>query len=88
MASNTLTYKPTMVHRPFTEAFVSKYFHLLKSHLPRPRTILSVGLILVGLCIPSLMFLEWIPATLFLSFVGLACAATGGVLTLFNLGEL
>jgi hypothetical protein len=88
MATRTLTYKTELTHGLSTKGFVRKSGKLIRSLIPRPRTILSVGLILAGLCVPFLMFLEWIPATLFLGFVGLACAATGGVLVLFYSGEL
>lgn len=88
MATRIVTYKTSLMHRPFARAFVLKRDALVSSLTPRPCIVKSVGLILAGLSIPLLMLLEIISTTLLLAFVGLALASLGGVLLLVNTGEI
>ena len=88
MATQTLAYRPRLAYESFVKAFGIECHKLLKSLIPRPRMLLSAGLILVGLGIPFLMGLGLIPSSLLLDFVGLAFTGTGGVLALYFLSEI
>jgi hypothetical protein len=54
---------------------------------PRPCMVVSVGIILAGLCIPFLMLLGLLPLSFILAFLGFALTAAGGTLALIFCGE-
>jgi hypothetical protein len=87
MAAQTITYKPVVFHPTLAKSFVRICCELFNRLLPQPSTILSVGLLLMGLGIPFLMAIDLIPTTFFLGFVGLALLGTGGILTLYFVGD-
>ncbi len=87
MATRSITYKPAVDFPALTKSYTRKFAELFKRLLPRPRTILSVGLLLTGLGIPFLMAIKLIPASFLLGFVGLAFMIIGGVLSLFYIGN-
>lgn len=88
MAVHTITYKPSLLHSKLTRAIGSRIDKLIESITPRPCMVRSLTLVLVGLAIPVLMAVGWLPATLLLCFVGLCLAATGAVMLLINCGEI
>ena len=88
MVPHTLTYKSLLIHSPFMSMAASQLEKLIGNLIPRPGMLLSGGLVLAGWGIPLGMIFEIIPATLFLSFIGLALTATGSVLLLFYLGDI
>jgi len=87
MATQTVAYKPVVVHSTLTKAFARKFDKLFKRFIPRPCMFLSVGLLLIGLGIPFLMLIELLTASLLLGFIGLAFIGAGGILTLYFLGD-
>jgi len=60
----------------------------IRKRLPRRCMVVSVGLILAALSIPALMAIHLLPITLLLGFVGVALAASGGVMALIFCGEI
>jgi hypothetical protein len=84
MAALTQLYRPTLAHI----AFIKKRDAFIERFKPRRCMMVSVGLILAGMCLPMLMILGLLPATLFLAFVGFALTAAGGGLALFYCGEI
>lgn len=88
MATRTIIYRPGLAHNSFAGVSARKYLFQLINHLPRPRMILAVSLVVIGLCIPALMVFGSVPITLFTCAIGLACTATGAVLFLISYGEL
>jgi hypothetical protein len=84
MATLTQIYKPKLVRIVVTNK-LADLIHILK---PRRCMLVSVVLILTGLCIPLLMALELLPVTLLIGFVALAMIATGSLLVLLYCGEL
>ena len=55
---------------------------------PRLCMVTSVGLILVGLSLPTLMVLEILPANLLLDFLGFGLVLVGSTLTLIKCGDI
>ncbi len=88
MATKAITYKPRLANNAFGKALDVNFDKWISRLVPRPCMLVSMGLILAGLCIALLMLLEFIPASLLLGFVGLALIATGGVLVLVYSGEI
>jgi hypothetical protein len=85
VTTQTLIYRTIyQSYSPVVEFFVGRV-RRVKSLLPRPCMIVSVGLLAIGLCIPFLMGLTLLPASLFLGFFGMAFACIGIVLTLYYL---
>jgi O-antigen/teichoic acid export membrane protein len=84
MATLTQIYKPRLVRIVVTNK-LDDLIHILK---PRRCMLVSVALILAGLCIPLLMALELLPVTLLLGFIALALIATGSLLVLLYCGEI
>ena len=84
MVTLTQIYKP----RPARVALTNKLDALIQILKPRRCTLLSMVLILAGLCAPMLMALELLPVTLFIGFFALALIATGSLLLLFYCGEI
>jgi hypothetical protein len=50
--------------------------------------VVSAGLILAGLSLPTLMAVQLLPLNLLLCFAGFALVASGGILALIMDGEL
>jgi hypothetical protein len=48
----------------------------------------SIGLILAGLSVPTLMVLEIIPVNLILDFLGFGLVSVGSTLTLIKCGDI
>jgi hypothetical protein len=88
MTAQTITYKPNLAHNKMTRAIGGQIDKLVDNITPRPCMVRSLALVLMGLTIPALMVLGWLPATLVLCFVGLALTATGAVTALINCGEI
>ena len=84
MATLTQIYKPRLV-RILAANILDNLIHILK---PRRCTLVSVVLILAGLCIPLLMTLELLPVTLLIGFIALTLIATGSLLLLFYCGDI
>jgi hypothetical protein len=84
MTTLTQTYIPNLARI----AFNKKCDELIEKLIPRPCMIVSVGLIIAGLCIPMLMAIELLPFGLLTCFLGFALFMTGGVLTLVYCGEI
>jgi hypothetical protein len=84
MATLTQIYKPRLARIVVT----NKLDDLINILKPRRCMLVSVVLILAGLCIPFLMALELLPVTLFIGFIALALIVTGSSLVLLNCGEL
>jgi hypothetical protein len=68
--------------------FIKKRDEIIEKLIPRPCMIVSVGLIIAGLCIPFLMAIELFPVGLLSGFIGFALFMTGGILTLVYCGEI
>ena len=88
MATQTVAYKPVLVHSMLAKSFARKFDQLFNRLIPRPRMLLSVGLLLLGLGIPFLMLIKLIPVSLLLGFMGFAFIGIGGVLTLCFMGDI
>ncbi len=88
MATQTLIFKPRQAHTTFTKAFIAKRDDMISGLIPRPSILLSWGMILVGLCVPLLMLVGWIPVSLLLGLVGFFLIATGSILMLVFVGEV
>jgi hypothetical protein len=84
MDTLTKTYEPKTMRM----ATIKERDNPIRRRAPRRCMVVSVGLILAGLSIPALMVLHLLPITLLLAFVGLALAASGGVMALIFCGEL
>jgi hypothetical protein len=67
---------------------VKKRDEFIEKLIPRRCMAVSAGLMFVGLSIPMLMLLQFVPATFLLGFAGFAFTATGGVLALTLCGEI
>lgn len=85
VATETLVYRSTYLSGSISKEILARWGKVIKSYLPRPCMTVSVGLLVGGLCIPFLMGLALIPATVFLGLVGLIATCTGSVLTLYYL---
>jgi len=85
MATHTLVFRSTQLYGSYTRDVLAQVVKWIKPLLPRPCMMVSVGLIVAGLCIPFLMGLALIPASLLLGFIGMAFTCTGIVLTLYYL---
>ncbi len=85
MTTITITYRTTYRARSPLSEFLAEHTRWLESRLPRPCMLVSVGLLLVGLCIPALMAFFIIPASLLVGFIGMVCACLGTVLTFYYL---
>ncbi len=85
MATQELVFRSTYVSRSRLREFITEHTKWLRSILPRPCMLISVGLLLAGLSIPFLMGLTILPSSLFLGFLGMASASIGSVLTLYYL---
>lgn len=85
MTTQTLVYRSTYTISSYAKEMTTKGRKWVKSLLPRPCMIVSVGLLLIGLAIPFLMGMALIQASLFLGFVGLIFACAGIVLTFYYL---
>jgi len=85
MTSQTLIFKTTYLSSSFAKEFAAKCKKWVMHYLPRPRMMISGGLFITGLCVPFLMGLALIPASLFLGFLGMVFTCTGLVLTLYYL---
>jgi len=68
--------------------FAKKRDALIDRLVPRRSMVISVGMIVAGIGIPTLMLFQLLPASLLLGFTGVALIAVGGVLTLFYCGEI
>jgi len=84
MATLTQIYKPHLARIVVTNK-LDDLVHILKL---RRCILVSLALILVGLCIPTLMALEMLPITLLLGFISLALIAAGSLFMLFYCGEI
>jgi O-antigen/teichoic acid export membrane protein len=82
------TFTQTYISRPVFIVFVRRGDKWVKKHVPRHCMLFPAGLILAGLSIPALMVFGLLPATMLLGFVGLALAATGGLLSIVRCGEM
>ena len=69
-------------------AWIKKRDEIIERLTPSLCMMVSMGLILAGLGIPTLMVLGILPVSLLLGFVGFVFAATGGMLLLFFCGEM
>ena len=87
MATRSITYKPAVNYPVLAKSIARKIDEVFKRLLPRPRTVLSVGLLLTGLGIPFLMLIKLIPASFILGFVGLALIIIGGIMSLLYVGN-
>jgi hypothetical protein len=85
MSTETLIYRSTYIAGTLTKELIAGWVKVIKSFLPRRCMVVSVSLLLGGLCIPFLMGFAIIPATLFLGFIGLASTCAGIVLTIYYL---
>ncbi len=85
MTTQELVFRSTYVSRSRLREFIAEHTKWLRSILPRPCMLISVGLLLAGLSIPFLMGLTILPSSLFLGFLGMASACIGSVLTLYYL---
>ncbi len=85
MTAQTIIFRSAYVSSSRLSEYFAEHAKRLKSRLPRPCMIASVGLLLAGLCIPVLMGLTIIPSSLFLGLLGMACACIGIVLTFYYL---
>jgi uncharacterized membrane protein len=68
--------------------YIKKRDALIERLMPRRCMVVSVGMILAGICIPALMAMKFLPASFLLGFGSLALIAVGGVLALVYCGEL
>ncbi len=85
MATQTLILRSTQRYGSYTREAMAQAIKYIKHWLPRPCMMISTGLLVTGLCIPFLMGLTILPASLFLGFIGMALTCTGVVLTLYYL---
>jgi len=80
VSSRPILYIPTII--------VTRVFDVIHIPQPRPRTLITGTLLVVGLSFPMLMTLGYIPFTFPLAFSGFALTATGGILALIFYGEI
>jgi hypothetical protein len=85
MTTQTLIYRTIYRSNSPAVEFLLKRIRWAKSFLPRPCMVVSVGLLAIGLCIPFLMGLTLLPASLIIGFLGMAFTCIGIVLTLYYL---
>jgi hypothetical protein len=78
------TYLPSLPHIASRQP--RKRF--LEELLPRSCMVVSAGLMLAGLSLPTLMAVQLLPLNLLLCCAGFALVATGGILVLIMDGEL
>ena len=85
MTTETIVYRSTDISSLITKELLLGWGKVIKSYLPRRCMVVSTGLLVGGLCIPFLMGLTLIPASLFLGFIGMITTCAGIVLTIYNL---
>lgn len=84
MAALTQAYLPNLARL----AFRKKRDEFIEKLIPRPCMIVSVSLLIAGMCIPLLMMIRVLPPGLLLGLVGFGLVAGGGVLALIFCGEI
>ncbi len=84
MATLTQTQKFTIARM----AAAQKRDEIIERLMPRRCMIVSVGLVLAGLGIPTGMLVHLLPVSLLLGFASVILIGTGGVLVLIYRGEI
>lgn len=84
MATLTKVYK----HNTLRIGLTLNFDKFMDSLIPRPCMLISAGLFLTGMSIPTLMFFQFIPVNFVVGAIGLALTALGGTLLLVNCGEI
>ena len=84
MATLTQAYLPKLARIAITR----KRDEFIEKLIPRPRMVVSVGLVLTGLSIPLLMVVQLLQPGFILGFLGFALVGSGGVLMLIFCGEI
>lgn len=67
---------------------VGKFDNFIERYIPRRCMVISVGLILLGGSIITLMTIQLLPITMGSGLITLSLVATGGVLTLIFAGKM
>jgi|GEM_PF-1736532 len=88
MTTQTMTYKPWLLNKPLVNVITTKVENFLYRIMPRPKMLVSGGILLLGLAVPVFMLVELLPASLLLGFAGLGLTAIGGVLSLVFIGDI
>lgn len=82
----------TIVNRQYLvvnqKSYIKNQFDFRRFKHPRLCMLISVGLILLGLSLPTLMVLEIIPANLLLDFLGFGLVSVGTIMTLIKCGDI
>ncbi len=79
--SHTLT-------RPILRVNYNQRVEELGKHKPRWCMVISGGLMVVGISVPFLMIIGFLPATLLLAFTSLVLTGAGGITRLIFCGEI